>query len=193
MTLFQNKYRIETNRLQDYDYSQPGAYFITIVTKNRDCLFGKIINGKLHLNPKGKIVYEEWIKSFVIRKELECDEFVIMPNHIHAIVIINNENNIKSGNYDNIVETHGRASLHHRASPHYRRMVRLPTSLSSFVAGFKSSVTKRINEFRNTPKWAVWQSRFYDHIIRNESELNKTREYIINNPLNWERDENYTT
>lgn len=126
-------------------------------------------------------------KSFVIRKELECDEFVIMPNHIHAIVIIKNENNIKSGNYDNIVETHGRASLRRR------KMVRLPKSLSSFVAGFKSSVTKRINEFRNTPKQPVWQSRFYDHIIRNESELNKIREYIINNPLNWERDENYTT
>ena len=86
MALFKNKYRIESNRCPNWDYSSPGYYFITICTKNRECILGKINKFQVILSEIGKIVEEEWLKSFEIRKELECDLYVIMPNHIHAIV-----------------------------------------------------------------------------------------------------------
>lgn len=121
------------------------------------------------LNSFGSIVREEWLKTAIIRPELELDEFVIMPNHLHGIIIINDK--LKSPAKFN-VGTHGRASLQ-----------RKPRSLGSIIAGFKSGVTKRINEKRNTPQNPVWQSRFYDRIIRNDKELENIREYIAYNIL----------
>ncbi len=88
MTLYKNKYRIESARLQSWDYSANGYYFITICTHNRDCCLGRIIRGKMVLSEFGKIVLQEWNRSFEIRQELRCDCFVIMPNHIHAVVVI---------------------------------------------------------------------------------------------------------
>ena len=88
MTKFKNKYRIESNRMPGWDYSGNGIYFITMVTKNRKCLFGKIVNDKMILSDYGKIVKNEWYKSFEIRQELILDEFMIMPNHLHAIIIL---------------------------------------------------------------------------------------------------------
>jgi putative transposase len=182
---FQNKYRIESTRLKDFDYSSNGYYFITICTKNRECIFREIINEKMQLSAIGEFVLNGWKESFDIRKELFCDEFVIMPNHIHGIVIIENQNETYNSNI--IVETHGRASLPERASlkhPH-----RMSKSISSFVSGFKSAMTKYVNIFRHTPGMSLWQSRFYDHIIRDEKSLQKIRNYIVNNPINWQNDE----
>ncbi|HBG77428.1 MAG TPA: transposase [Phycisphaerales bacterium] len=173
--LFQNKYRIESARLNNWDYSSNGYYYITICTYNREWLFGNIADGKMQLSAIGEIVLQGWNDSFAMRKELFCDEFIIMPNHIHGIVIIKKIDNTEMHNCDNM-ETHSRASL--RAK-----------SISSFVAGFKSAMTKRINEFRQIPGIPVWQNRFYDHIIRNEESLYQTREYVVNNPMNWESDE----
>jgi REP element-mobilizing transposase RayT len=178
MMLFQNKYRIESARLKNWDYSSNGYYYITICTYNREWLFGNIVDGKMQLSTIGEIVLQGWNDSFVMRKELFCDKFIVMPNHIHGIVIIrktDNTHNAETHRRGN-VETYGRASL--RAK-----------SISSFVAGFKSAMTKRINEFRQTPGVPVWQDRFYDHIIRDEKSLHKTREYVVNNPMNWENDE----
>jgi putative transposase len=170
MTLkFHNKYRVDSARLRGYDYSRPGAYFITICTKNRVHYFGKIIDGKMALNNIGKIVECEWIRSFDIRKELLHDEWIVMPDHIHGIVII-----INGGR--SLVETHSRASL-----PFERK----PRSISSFVAGFKSAVTKQINDMGRMQGGSIWQSRFNDHIIRNADEMNRIRQYIANNPMNW--------
>ncbi len=101
-----------------------------------------------------------------------------MPNHIHAIIII-----------DDTVETHGRASLRSNTQSQQSVAFRMPKSISSFVAGFKSGATKQINESRNTPGIPVWQPRFYDHIIRNENDLNRIRQYVINNPKNWDKDD----
>ncbi len=175
--LFQNKYRIESTRLKNRDYSSNGYYYITICTKNREWLFGNIVGGKMQLSAIGEIVLQGWNDSFVMRAELFCDQFVIMPNHIHGIIII-----------EKPVETHGRASLHQShtdvPSPPYRT----PKSVSSFIAGFKSAVTKRINEIRQTPGVPLWQSRFYDHVIRDEKSLQKIREYIVNDPMNWQED-----
>lgn len=207
MTLYQNKYRVEPARLAGWDYSISGYYFITICTHNRVLLFGEIANGEMQLNNSGNIVLEEWVKSFTIRPELIRDEFTLMPNHFHGIVqikkIIFNDNN--NGHDDNAVETHGRASnqieTHGRASlrgtTHVMHNVvnkkngiayRPPKSLPSFIAGVKSVITKRINVLRNTPGARVLQYRFHDHIIRDQNELFRIRQYIRNNPTNWNND-----
>jgi len=159
-------------RLNDYEYSQPGEYFVTICTHNHKCIFGEVVNEEIHLSKEGEIVKEEWSKTPKIRPEIKLDVFTIMPNHIHGIIIIKDESIITK------VGTHGRASLQ-----------RQPRSLGSFVAGFKSVTTKRINIFRKIPHAYIWQKRFYDHIIRNEKDLNNIRDYIINNPLKWSLDE----
>ncbi|HXG36286.1 MAG TPA: transposase [Dehalococcoidia bacterium] len=145
-------------RLRDYDYSQRGAYFVTIVAFQRKCLFGDIMNGEMSLSECGKIVEEQWLKAAQMRKEIELDVFVIMPNHLHGIVIIKNESRVGA---------HGRAPLH-----------RAPRSLGSLVAGFKSAATKRINGIRN----------YYEHIIRGERDFDAIRRYVLENPLGWARD-----
>lgn len=159
---FRGKYRIPSARLPGWDYSAPGAYFITICTAGRAHLFGTVRDGRVILSPLGQIVREEWEKSFAIRRELACDAFVIMPNHIHAIVRVIPEKN----------------------SVAYRP----PRSISSFVAGFKSAATKRINQYRGTPGEPVWQARFHDHIIRNPREYERIAAYIAANPLKWDED-----
>ncbi|RKY49507.1 MAG: transposase [Candidatus Neomarinimicrobiota bacterium] len=159
-------------RLQGYDYSSPGAYFVTICTQNRECLFGDIVNGKMVLNDIGKIVADEWIKTGDIRDEIELDAWVVMPNHFHGIVMIR------------------RGDRPVAPTPTPLPGPR-PKSIGSLMSGFKSAVTKRINKIRQTPGISVWQRNFYEHIIRNETELGNIRQYIINNPLNWRSDENY--
>jgi putative transposase len=163
------RHRRRSIRLREYDYRQAGAYFITAVAHGRAALFGEIAKGEARLNEFGKIVEDEWRKSSVIRREIELDVFVIMPNHIHAIVNI----------VDADVRATGRSPL--RIGPPAR-------SLGAFVAGFKSAVTKRLNDLRHSPGLPVWQRNYYEHVIRNEGELLRVREYILNNPLDWEND-----
>lgn len=191
--LFQKKYRVESTRLKNWDYSANGYYYITICTKNREWLLGNIVGEKMQLSAIGEIVLQGWNDSFVMRAELFCDQFVIMPNHIHGIIIIE-----KPVHHADNVETHGRASQFHAVIPtetHSRASLpshppyRTPKSVSSFISGFKSAVTKRVNEIRQTPGVPVWQSRFHDHIIRDEKSLHNIREYIVNNPMNWQEDE----
>jgi len=171
---FRNTYRIESTRLQTWDYSSDGLYFITICTHNRACILGTVINGKMVLSSIGEIVVQEWKKSFVIRTELFCEEFIIMPNHIHAILRINNSTNIC-------------ISQKMKSSDSFILQLKAK-SISSFVAGFKSIATKRINEYRNTPKYPVWQPRFHDHIIRDKNAYHNIKNYIKNNPLKWNND-----
>lgn len=171
-------HRIST-RMKGYDYSFAGAYFITMVAYQREMLFGEITNGEIKLNRRGEIVQEEWFASTAIRKEicLFSDEFVVMPNHIHGIVWIAETD---GGRADDNAGANGRSPLRER--PHMK-----PRSLSSFVAGFKSSVTKRIrNEINET---GIWQRNYHDRIIRNERELDTIRNYIESNPRNWAEDE----
>jgi len=158
-----------TMRLAGYDYSQTGAYFITICSQNRDCLFGEIRDSDMRLNGYGVIVRDEWVKSSGIRKEIKLDEFVVMPNHIHGIVWIRNA-----------VGANGRSPLH--------RTNMGSKTLSSFVAGYKSTVTKQINGLRRLPGVPVWQRNYYEHVIRGEMELNRIRQYIMENPLKWDTD-----
>jgi putative transposase len=171
---FKNLHYRKSIRLKEYDYSQPGEYFVTICTDQHNCLFGEIRRGEMHLNPLGLIVQEEWLRTKTIRPEIELDDFVIMPNHLHGIIVI--------------VGTHGCASLRGNITP-VASLRRQPRSLGSIVAGFKSAATKRINAERKTPYAPVWQSRFYEHIIQSEKDLKNIREYIMNNPIQWNKDE----
>ena len=173
--LFKNKYRIKSIRLQDYDYSSNGAYFITMCTKDRECVFGNIIDGKMELSKVGKIVCDEWVKTEQLRKYIQLDEWIIMPNHFHGIVIIKNDNVM-----DN-VETRRGVSLQ-------RFGTSISKSLPIIVNHFKSAVKRWCN--KNGYEQFQWQRNYYEHIIRNENELNRICEYIINNPLKWTLDRN---
>jgi len=193
MTYNPDIHKRQSIRLKGYDYSQSGLYFITICCYQRECLFGNIINSQMILNNFGQLIKEEWLKSAEIRKEIELDDFVIMPNHFHGIVIINQEINsdfMKNDVdfQDNNVGANGRSPLQQIPSSPPKISMK-PKSISSLIAGFKSATTKKINIIRNTPQNPVWQRNYYDHIIRNDESLAKIREYVQNNPLSWENDQ----
>jgi len=172
MTYDPTRHHRRSIRLPAYDYAQDGAYFLTVVTHQRQCLFGEIVDGEVLVSAYGEAVAQEWLRSTQMRHEIQLDAFVVMPNHIHGIAIIGGQT----------VGAHGRAPLH-RAPLH-----RSPRSIGSFVAGFKSAVTRRINEMRGTRGLPVWQRNYYEHIIRDEEQLNRVRQYVIDNPLRWEDD-----
>jgi putative transposase len=163
-------------RLQGYDYSQSGAYFITLCTHERQNLFGEIRGGEMILNEIGIIVREEWEKSAVMRAEIELGEYVVMPNHVHAIVWISSGNDLRRG--DRPV-----ATLSEKPNGPAAK------SIGACMAGFKSAVTIRINQKRKTPGLPVWQRNYWEHIIRNEISYKKIAEYVQNNPARWEYDE----
>lgn len=162
-------------RLPHYDYSQAGAYFITLCAHERRCLFGDIVNHEVKLNNLGKIIAEEWEKTGSIREHVKLDSWVIMPNHFHAILFIHESD----ATYQNVYKKHKTA-----IGPQ-------TGSLGAIITGFKAVVTSRNNSrlFRNKQK--IWQRNYWDRVIRNESELNQIREYIQNNPLRWELDKLY--
>ncbi|GBC96100.1 hypothetical protein HRbin16_01901 [bacterium HR16] len=193
MTYDPERHHRHSIRLPGYDYTQAGAYFVTLVTHQRECLFGEIVDGEMLLNEIGRIVRDEWFRSAEIRREivLDPDEFVVMPNHIHGIVwICDIEDDVGAdGVGADGVGAHGVGA--HGVGAHGRAPLpgqRLPRSLSSFIAGFKSAVTKRINEYRGTPGVPVWQRNYFEHIIRDDGELERIRRYIMNNPALWKED-----
>lgn len=145
MTKFKNKYRIESNRMPGWDYSGNGFYFIRMMFQNRECILGKIENNEMTLSDFGKIAQQERDKSFEIRKELILDEFQMMPNHLHTIIIII----INQHKHNTHVETNSHASLRSGQSiqPNQPPFYRKPKSISSFVAGYKSAVITKINDF----------------------------------------------
>lgn len=162
-------------RLKEYDYTQPGAYFITICTHGRAPLFRDVVDGEMRLNEYGEIVCAEWFKTVQLRPYvvLHEDEFVVMPNHIHGIVWI----------VDDVGATRRVAptKTNPPAGP-------APGSIGAIVGQFKSAVTRRINQRRGTPGVRVWQRNYYEHIIRHERALNAIRRYIAENPLRWHLD-----
>jgi REP element-mobilizing transposase RayT len=213
MEKYQNKYRIKSHRRPMWDYSSDALYFLTLVTQNRICHLGSVIHTEnqafTQASDFGQIVLDEWYKTFEIRKELILHSFVLMPNHLHAIVEINNNHD---GDVD--VETHGRGSLHLHHQPTQTTKtsgsylpniipnppVRLPRSISSFIAGFKSAVNTKIDDFIDThqlniPKYNrynhFFQPNYHDHIIRNEHEYLIIKRYIENNPAKWKNDPMY--
>ncbi len=160
-----------TIRLREYDYSWAGWYYVTICTHNRVCFFGKIVDGQVLLNQVGRIVEEEWLKTPHIRPGIELDEYVIMPNHLHCILIIGDL---------------CRGVLQYAPTNGFRSPSQ---SLGAIIRGFKGAATKKVNVLQNTVSIPLWQRNYYEHIIRNDADLHRVRTYIQNNPLQWEVDE----
>jgi REP element-mobilizing transposase RayT len=185
-----DKVHRNSTRLRHFDYASSGAYFITACAYQRECIFGQVLEGKMVVNELGNIVLEEWQRSFEIRCELEPDAFVVMPNHIHGVVWI--RDTVPTGVAHATVVPHvgatGRSPLRSDAPPGPRKK-----SVGSFIAGFKSAVTKRINESRGTPGLPVWQRNYHDRVIRDDLELNAVRAYIVSNPANWAQDARATS
>lgn len=185
--LYKNRYRISSNRMRGWNYAGNGHYFITSVTAYREDRFGEIVNGEMFLSDFGKIVYDEFFRSFEIREELFLGEFVVMPNHWHAIIIMDKSKCIDP--YPTIRKT--------EKQEEFFPLIRKPKSISSFVSSFKSSVITKIDDFidannlrksKFNKQNPLWQPNFYDHIIRDENEYKTIANYIVSNPLNWGQD-----
>lgn len=160
------KHHRRSIRLQGYDYTQPGAYYVTIVTHGREHLFGMIVNGEMQLNPFGQIVQSAWYDLPKHYRHVELDTSCIMPNHVHAIIVLTD---------------------YGMDGPETRPYQRHP--LSEIVRAFKSFSARRINSLRNMQGVPVWQRNYYEHIIRNQQDYLSKSSYILNNPLNWENDD----
>jgi putative transposase len=181
-----------TIRLKGYDYSKAGLYFITICCYNRECLFGNVVNGEMIFNEYGTIACNEWLNTPNIRKNIELDVFVIMPNHVHGIIILNggrgelhSPDNVISDNVisDNVISDNKMGECN---SP-----LRGPSNnIGAIVRGYKSSVTKQFNLLNIG--CTVWQRNYWEHIIRNEQSYQTIAEYIVNNPSKWQDDKFYT-
>ncbi|MEM7371562.1 MAG: transposase [Bacteroidota bacterium] len=160
-------------RLQGFHYGSDGAYFITVCTHKKQHFFGSVFQAKMHLNPLGKIVKDEWLRSADIRTEIILDTYCIMPNHFHAIVWIAKEQPIQSPSYTTLPQTPGYTS----------KPGVIFQELGNLVNGFKGSVTRHIR--KSYRQDFGWQRGYHDRIIRNETELLNIRNYIHNNPRNW--------
>lgn len=169
-------------RLKEYDYANANWYYITICTQGKEHLFGKVINNKVVLNGFGKIVQDEWLRTKEIRKNVDLDYYVIMPNHIHGIIII--EYNEKE-----LIINGGRDTMH-RVPTERTFGSPIPNSLSTIIGAFKASVTRRINKISRS-RQSIWQRNYFEHIIRNDEDLYRIRKYIRQNPLKWQLDEYY--
>jgi REP element-mobilizing transposase RayT len=153
-------------RLKGYDYSSQGAYFVTICSFEKKCIFGKVADGEMALNEYGKLVADEWIKCGEIRQDVVLHEFVVMPNHFHGIVFLHSDDEATD-------------------------CVRPKSSeLGKMLAGYKAAVSSQLK--RSGFAGNVWQRNYYEHIIRNEEDLNSIIDYIAQNPLNWSKDSLHT-
>ena len=159
-------------RLPGYDYAQPGAYFVTLCTHDREALFGEVMADAMRLNPYGEIVSMVWQDLPRHYPRVELDAFVIMPNHVHGIIVLNDDDGVGAGL---------------RPAPTLTK--RHP--LSEIVRAFKSFSARRINALRATPGVPVWQRNYYEHIIRNELEWDAIRKYIDLNPDRWALDHDH--
>jgi REP element-mobilizing transposase RayT len=200
MGKFGNKYRIDSTRLQNWNYGWNGRYFITINTKNRAHFFGKVEDGQVYLSAIGKIADELLLEIPARYKYAKLDVHIVMPNHVHVIIVIDKKkknNVIRIDAIDRISRVAiNRASTNSNTSPQTPHLHKpggvtgiknpmLHDNISRIFNWYKGRVTY---EAHKTDNEFGWQERFHDHIIRNESEYQKIRKYILNNPKNWSRD-----
>jgi len=162
-------------RLRDYDYREEGVYFVTICTLQRQCLLGDALGGEIQLNHFGLAVEECWEAIPSHFRGVELDGFVVMPNHVHGIIVL-------------VDSMQGDRARH--ASPLHFQPRSQSGSLGTIVGSFKSAATRRINDSQGTHGQPVWQRNYYERIIRKENELNSIREYIACNPMCWPQDKN---
>ena len=184
------KHHRRSIRLRGYDYTQAGAYFVTMVAHGRECLFGAIAEGgEMQVNEAGRVVAECWDALPEHFPNVELDAFVVMPNHVHGIVVIGEDDGdaaARRGEAFFVVQKN--ASLLHPTQPTPPRGTQ-SGSIGAIIQNFKSISTRRINASRDTAGAQVWQRNYYEHIIRDEKSLNAIRDYIAGNPANWASDD----
>ena len=174
---YKQKYRISSIRIKDYDYSDNGSYFVTICTENRKSFFGKIANDKMHYYPSGKIASEIWHDIPKYFSDIELANWVVMPNHVHGILTIDKFYRVSAYRVSAYrVSTGGITG---------DKNPMLGQSLSRIIRWYKGRTTFEIR--KQQPHFS-WQTRFYEHVIRNEKEYQEIAYYIDNNPLNWKKD-----
>lgn len=183
MTYDPERHHRRSIRLKGFDYTQPGAYFVTICTQDRACLFGEVVDGEMRLNEAGRMIQSVWREIPAFYADVDTDEFVVMPNHIHGIIVL--VGTTPRGRPD--ADVNGRPDDGQARGP-------APTlSLPDVVHRFKTLTTKRYADGVKQSGWRpfigrVWQRNYYEHIIRNEQSLNTIRQYIHDNPLRWVSD-----
>jgi REP element-mobilizing transposase RayT len=187
------KHHRRSIRLKGYDYAQAGAYYVTSVTQNRLCLFGDVVNGEMELNDAGRTVERWWLELNNKYPTVETDEYVVMPNHFHGIVVIDES---EMGQPHRVAPTTNvtgddvGATL--RGRPDKFLQIHNPT-LGDIMDWFKTMTTNEYIRGVKERDWQpfyrkLWQRNYWEHIVRNEKELERIRTYVINNPTNWDTD-----
>ena len=171
-------------RLQGYDYSQSGAYYVTLCTQDRACLFGEVVDGGMHVNGAGRMASDVWHALPDRFPTIDLDAFVIMPNHIHGVVVIADDNNLVGAG---LVPAHDVMPVNTRAT------TRVAPTLGDVIGAYKSVVTVQYARAVNVRGWPrfrkrLWQRNYYEHVIRNAESLNRIRQYILDNPRHWYED-----
>lgn len=226
---YKNRYRIESNRWQNWDYSAAGLYFVTICIQGRDCILGQIVDGTMQLSAYGEIVKHEFLKMNDYNQRATIDEWVIMPNHVHCIIALGEYNNsdiVDGGiavekihefspdrincnietekncenNFEKIHETNTEKirefSLQSEPATksqtetdikQYRRL-RRNMVIPMMIGKFQMQTSKQINILRNSAGQKTWQTNYHDHVIRDNAEYQRIKQYIIYNPLQWNTD-----
>jgi putative transposase len=180
-----NKHQRRSIRLPGYEYDQPGAYFVTLCTQDHQCLFGRIEGEAMRLNRVGEAAEECWRAIPIHFADVELDVFVVMPNHVHGIIVI------ADAGAANVRATH--ASPLRQGADTGMGVARMPQgprrrSVGAIIGSYKSAVSKGIHEIDGSLGSAVWQRNYFEHIIRNDVALNRIRQYIIDNPVRWAYD-----
>lgn len=173
MSFYQDTHHRQSIRLRGFDYASPGAYFVTIVTQSRECLFGDVVAGVMVLNDAGHVADMCWRAIPTHFPHTTLDTYQIMPNHVHGIIWITDR------------PTNGVGVENFQPLRVNRYQYVIPKSFPSIVRGYKIGVTIGIRQFHS---WFAWQRNYWEHIIRNDDELNRIRQYIMDNPRNWEMD-----
>ena len=163
-------------RLKGYDYAQPGAYFVTICVRERECAFGDVVDGEMALSDAGHIVRACWDDLPNHYPHVHLDAFIIMPNHVHGIIVLVDDDIVGAGLRPAPTEP---APTDTTTKRH---------DLPEIVRAFKSFSSRRINEMHADTGASFWQRGFYEHVVRNERELDNIRRYILDNPLQWALD-----
>ncbi len=185
-------------RLKGYDYRSPGAYFVTLVSWQRECLFGEVSEGRMRLNCIGNIIDSEWRKLTDHFPNIRADAFVIIPNHGHGIIGIEDISTVRATRptnneiMDSDIRWVNQTEVYRDGSPLQdinRPNGPLHGSLGAFIGQFKSRATKRIWALPGMDRHPIWQRNYYEHIIRDEQEHQQIFQYIETNPFQWEEDE----
>lgn len=185
---YQNRYRIPSARLKNWDYTSKGAYFITICTKNRKHYFGSITNGTMQLSTIGELAHQFWNEIPHHFPFVSLGNFVVMPDHFHGILIIGDADGNRDGDGDCDSDTVQTLQCNVSTDSDSDSDIKMASispksgSISTIIRSYKSVVTKNAH-FIN--KAFGWQPRFHDHVIKNKISFERIQAYIVNNPKNW--------